>query len=105
MAILNSKVIWYWLKNKGKLQGKLLQIDREPLLKIPIYNAEKEKQKEIINLVDKIINFKKEIINISKNSDKYFELNNKIIEIEKQIDQNVYKIYGLTEEEINIAEN
>ncbi len=105
VGLLNSKLAFYWLINKGKRLGDLLQIDKGPLLKVPIYKAEKEQQKDIINLVDKIISFKTEVNNISKNSDKYFELNNKITEIEKQIDKEVYKLYGLNEEEKGIIEN
>ncbi len=36
-ALLNSKLIEYWLRHKGKMQGNNFQIDKEPLLNIPIY--------------------------------------------------------------------
>jgi hypothetical protein len=36
-TFLNSKVIAYWLKLEGKLQGNIYQIDKEPLMNIPIY--------------------------------------------------------------------
>ncbi len=38
-AILNSKLIAFWLKFKGKLQGNLYQVDKQPLLEIPIVNS------------------------------------------------------------------
>lgn len=34
-TILNSKLIAFWLKHKGKMQGNNYQIDKEPLLNIP----------------------------------------------------------------------
>ena len=39
-TFLNSKIVYYWLKNEGKMQGDNFQIDKEPLLKIPIYKPD-----------------------------------------------------------------
>ncbi|QFZ54502.1 hypothetical protein FEZ18_06685 [Oceanihabitans sp. IOP_32] len=39
-TFLNSKVIAYWLKLEGKLQGNIYQIDKEPLMNIPLYKPE-----------------------------------------------------------------
>ena len=38
-VILNSNMIKFWLKYKGKMQGDLYQIDKEPILNIPIKNS------------------------------------------------------------------
>ncbi|MFT4245967.1 MAG: Eco57I restriction-modification methylase domain-containing protein [Micrococcaceae bacterium] len=35
-VILNSKVVAFWLRYKGKMQGDMYQVDKAPLLKIPI---------------------------------------------------------------------
>lgn len=35
-GFLNSSVVAFWLRHRGKLQGKLFQIDKEPLLGIPL---------------------------------------------------------------------
>jgi len=59
-AILNSNIIYFWLKHKGKLLGDLLQIDKAPLLNIPIPQATPEQQAEIVELVDQIMELKKE---------------------------------------------
>ncbi|MGN0068014.1 MAG: hypothetical protein ACI38V_10560 [Bacteroides sp.] len=37
-GILNSKLIAFWLNHKGKMQGEIYQIDKEPLTKIPLPN-------------------------------------------------------------------
>lgn len=60
-AILNSKLIAFWLKHKGKMQGNNYQIDKEPLLNIPIVTINSKNQKiadEFINLVDEILKAK-----------------------------------------------
>jgi len=38
VGLLNSKLIAFWLKHKGKMQGNNYQVDKEPLLAIPILN-------------------------------------------------------------------
>lgn len=35
-ALLNSKVVHYWLRRRGKLQGAQLQVDAGPLMGIPL---------------------------------------------------------------------
>lgn len=39
-ALLNSKLIAFWLRNKGKMQGFQYQIDKEPILDIPIFKID-----------------------------------------------------------------
>lgn len=95
-AILNSKLIAFWLKHKGKMQGNNYQIDKEPLLNIPIVTINSKNQKiadELINLVDEILKAKEQ----DKNANTQ--------ELENKINSLVYKLYNLTEEEIKIIEN
>ncbi|EAL2320518.1 class I SAM-dependent DNA methyltransferase [Campylobacter coli] len=95
-AILNSKLIAFWLKHKGKMQGNNYQIDKEPLLNIPIVTINSKNQKiadELINLVDEILKAKEQ----DKNANTQ--------ELENKINSIVYKLYNLTEEEIKIIEN
>ncbi|EPM2976179.1 DUF7149 domain-containing protein [Campylobacter jejuni] len=94
-AILNSKLIAFWLKHKGKMQGNNYQIDKEPLLNIPIVTINSKNQKiadELINLVDEILKAKEQ----DKNANTQ--------ELENKINSIVYKLYNLTEEEIKIIE-
>ncbi len=95
-AILNSKLIAFWLKHKGKMQGNNYQIDKEPLLNIPIVTINSKNQKiadELINLVDEILKVKEQ----DKNANTQ--------ELENKINSLVYKLYNLTEDEIKIIEN
>lgn len=102
-GILNSKVVYFWLKNKGKIQGNNLQIDKEPLINIPIKIPEKnsELEKSILNKVDEIINLVKRM-NMSNNSDSIKKITKERIEREKEnLDKLIYRLYGLNESQIS----
>lgn len=49
-SILNSKVSSFWLKNKGKMQGDNFQVDKDPVLSIPIHLCKKTLT-TLVNLV------------------------------------------------------
>ncbi|MDD5689161.1 MAG: Eco57I restriction-modification methylase domain-containing protein [Caldisericia bacterium] len=98
-ALLNSKLIAFWLKYKGKMQGDNYQIDKEPLLALPLKIIPTPKQQPFIALVDKILAITKDEDYLD-NSDKQ----SRVKEYERQIDLLVYELYGLTEEEIKIIE-
>ncbi|WP_144665758.1 type IIG restriction enzyme/methyltransferase [Campylobacter jejuni] len=95
-GLLNSKLVAFWLKHKGKMQGNNYQIDKEPLLNIPIADTNSKNQKiadELVNSVDEILKAKEQ----DKNANTQ--------ELENKINSLVYKLYNLTEEEIKIIEN
>jgi adenine-specific DNA-methyltransferase len=91
-GLLNSTLIEFWLKHKGKMQGNNFQIDKGPLLELPLIEANTEVQNEISRLVAEIISLKHQ----SPAAD--------TTALENQIDQLVYELYGLTEEEVGIVE-
>ena len=74
------------------MQGENYQVDKEPLMNIPLPIVNDAEQKPIANVVEKIINLKKE--NPSADTSR----------LESEIDHLVYHLYGLTEEEIRIVE-
>lgn len=90
--LLNSKLYYFWLYNKWKRKWETLELTAKPLSEIPIKEISLEEQQTFINLVDKIIEIKKD--NLESNTS----------DLEKQIDQLVYKLYWLTDEEIQIVE-
>ena len=53
-GLLNSNLVKFWLLYEGKMQGNNFQVDKEPLLKIPIANTNKDIQDLISILVDYI---------------------------------------------------
>jgi len=100
-GILNSKLVEFWLKHKGKKLGNLLQVDKGPLLQIPIYSsANSTERKSLIKLVEEITAFQKNLNLVSENSNKWHEITKEIEKKDKQIDQLVYTLYVLTKAEI-----
>ena len=94
LAILNSKLAsFYHFNNAPKaIKGSFPKILIEDLKLFPLPHVTKEQEKTIVDLVDRIIQEKK----ASK------EANTLIIE--EEIDSLVYKIYGLTTEEITLID-
>ncbi|MFK8273912.1 TaqI-like C-terminal specificity domain-containing protein [Capnocytophaga canimorsus] len=77
-AFLNSNIIKFWLLFKGKMQGQNYQIDKVPLLNIPICISE----------------FESEII----------EMFNDIENNTHKVNKLLYKTYGFTTEEVDLLE-
>ncbi|GAA6790503.1 class I SAM-dependent DNA methyltransferase [Helicobacter pylori] len=95
VGLLNSLLIRFWLKHRGKVQGNNYQIDKEPLMNIPLIKITKSNKPtadKIIVLVDKIL----------KSKEKDPKANTQ--RLEKEIDALVYQLYNLTDEEIKTIE-
>ncbi len=91
-GVLNSKPITFWLRNKGKMQGDNYQVDKEPLLGIPLPLVNTSQQQTIISLVNQILEAKCSNPTADTSA------------LEHEIDQQVYALYNLTPEEIAIIE-
>ncbi|MDA3871827.1 MAG: Eco57I restriction-modification methylase domain-containing protein, partial [Candidatus Marinimicrobia bacterium] len=119
-GFLNSNLIAFWLKYKGKMQGNNYQIDKNPLLTLPIIKPINETQDKISELVEQIIEQKQKQIDYSKlldkvkaenNFDREIQLEkeledmlNTIVSAENQINEFVYNLYELSDNEIGIIE-
>ena len=94
LGLLNSKLMSYFYAQKyfaSHMQGGAFGFDTLSVGNLPIPKITKENQhlvNEIINLVDKILDFKK--------ADK------DITELESKIDDLVYQLYSLNKDEISI---
>ncbi|GAA7311119.1 class I SAM-dependent DNA methyltransferase [Helicobacter pylori] len=96
VGLLNSLLIRFWLKHRGKVQGNNYQIDKESLMNIPLIKITKSNKPtadKIIALVDKILQAKAKDPKANTQ------------ELEKEIDTLVYQLYNLTDEKIKIIEN
>lgn len=91
-GLLNSKLIEFWLKNKGKMQGANYQLDKEPLQQIPIAVPLNDVQEIVAKLVDDILMQKKNNPQADTKS------------LEREIDFLVYKLYGLSYDEVLIVD-
>jgi adenine-specific DNA-methyltransferase len=94
LAILNSKVLWFYLQNTGYvLRGGYFTFKTNYLEQFPLPKPPKSFIKEKMEqLVTQILNSKKA------------ELTADTSGLEGEIDKLVYELYGLTEEEIKIVE-
>ena len=102
-GLLNSRLIYFWLYYNGKKQGEQLQIDRDPLIEIPIiWTSDKNIINGIISLVDIMLSLNKKL-QTAQNNEKD-QLQRQIDQTDKEIDELVYKLYGITEEEKKIIE-
>ena len=92
LGLLNSKLYYVWLYYKGKRKGETLELYQKPLSEIPIKKATVDIQNSIVEIIDIIIDLKK------------IDANHDISKLESKIDDIVYSIYGLTDEEIQYVE-
>ncbi len=93
LALLNSKLYYLWLYNKGKRKGENLELYQKPLSEIPIKKATLEEQSNIVKIVDQILAKKMENPKCDTSS------------LENEIDKLVYNLYSLSQEEILIVED
>ena len=59
VGVLNSKLVAFWLKHRGKMQGTNYQIDKQPLLAIPLISPASEQKASVETLVNQILSAKR----------------------------------------------
>ena len=92
LALLNSKLYFVWLYFKGKRKGEMLELYQKPLSEIPVKVISSAEQKPFIALVDRIL--------AAKARDAAADVSG----WEREIDQLVSALYGLTTAEIKLVE-
>lgn len=100
-ALINSKLLNFYYRNKYNV----LSVAKNAFFSLPIAKISDENKSLIVKFVDSIISLNKQLKNVSKNSEKWNEIKKEIEKTDKEIDQKVYELYGLTEEEIRVVEN
>lgn len=101
VAILNSKLInWYYRQIASGLGDKGIRHFTQFMKEMPII----EKSDSLENLAQRMLDFHKELQATSVNTDKYNSLKREIEKLDSEIDDSIYKLYGLTSEEIKIIE-
>ena len=89
-GLLNSKLVKYWLKYKGKMQGMNYQVDKEPLQGIPLVIPSKDRQDTVAKLVDFIISLHK---NPNRKINEYVDNSYVQTVLEDIIDSLVFEMY------------
>ena len=116
LGILNSKLIFNYFKHIAAVlgdpdKGGRLRWFRQDVMKLPIKKiyannpSEKSIHDEIINFVSEILVLNKDMaIAEHELDDNRFSLQQRIAMVDREIDQRVYALYGLTEKEIKLVE-
>ena len=108
MGLLNSKLVNFYFR---KMLSYDLNVYPESIEQLPIKNInfddakEKKIYKDIVDSVNKILKLNAEQNQNKDNlNDNYYEVETEIEKTNTKIDNLVYELYGLTEEEIKIIE-
>src|SRR5260221_3108697 len=103
LGIINSQLMsWYYSLNFSNRSKLTVNISKTFLEKLPI--KKNTKQEEINLLVNNALLLNEEIKSCEKNSEKWNSIKEEIEKTDRKIDEDVYKLYGLTPEEIKIVE-
>ena len=107
LAVLNSKITTFWFANTfDKFQRKTFpQFKVKELATFPIPNASPAEQEKIAKKAQTMLDLNKELQATSANTDKHNSLKLEIEKLDREIDEAIYKLYGLTAEEVKIIES
>ncbi len=81
LALLNSRLYYYWFCKKGKKKGNMIEFVKEPIAAVPVKFVSDDIQMMVCNKIDILLleGYSKEVV--------------------KELDDIIYKIYGITEAE------
>jgi len=100
LALLNSKLMQFYFGFIGIMTaGGAYTLKHETIREFPIKDVPQSQQESVIDLVDGILRITGQN-NYSENQSAQAAIK----EYEKRIDEQVYKLYGLTSEEIDVVE-
>jgi type I restriction-modification system DNA methylase subunit len=114
LGVLNSKTIWLFMKNLcsvlgdvnrgGRLMQQKVYIEQLPIRTINFDDPQdKSRHDVIVKLVEQML-LAKEKLSIAKTEAETNRFEHLCQTLDRQIDEAVYELYGLTEEEIKIVE-
>ncbi len=110
LGLLNSKLLnWYYIARYTNRSTLTVNVSKTFLKELPIPRivfsnpTDKARHDRMVELVETMLKLHKDRQAAKTNHEKSF-IKRQIDETDKQIDQLVYKLYGLTDEEIRIVE-
>jgi len=111
LGLINSKLLnWYYQSILNPEKGEALaQVKRGHLVQLPlpsirpIKSKDKAQHEKMVSLVDQMLLLTKRLPEVKTDHERT-SLQRQIDATDRQIDQLVYELYGLTEEEIRIVE-
>jgi len=101
LSLLNSKLAFFYIKEKypASSYNQGTTFTKDMLAELPVPDLSLQEKRGVVLLVEKIL-----AITASETFSESTQEMEAIQHIQKQIDQMVYKLYGLTPEEIKIVE-
>lgn len=105
LGLLNSKLFNFYIRLTGKKKGKSIEYFADYLKNLPIKILSEQEQQPLVKLVNRIL-YQKNFLNKidDKNTNQRVKIEEDIQKIDTQIDELVYKIYEITEDEKKIIE-
>ena len=105
LGIVNSRLLnWFYRTANPEVGEALAEVKRTHVAGLPIrLPGVSDKADRIVQLVDQMLEAKKQLASARTERDKTF-YENKCATLDRQIDQLVYELYDLTPEEIAIVE-
>ncbi len=114
LGVLNSQLFWFAISNisipfgirAGQYRYRLIYqyMEKVPIRVLnPSDSADKTRHDKMVALVERMLDLHKKLAAVKNPNDKT-NLQREIEATDRQIDQLVYELYGLTEEEIEIVE-
>jgi type I restriction-modification system DNA methylase subunit/REP element-mobilizing transposase RayT len=105
LGIINSKLLnWFYQTINPEKGEALAEVKKSNVAQLPIKIADAILQTELVKLVDQLLKLNEEKSQ-TKLQTQISQIENKIDYCENRINEIVYHLYGLTEEEITIVEN
>lgn len=106
LCLLNSKLMTYYFRTLNPEKGEALaEVKAEYVKQLPVKRVSKENQQPFINLVDKMLSLNEKLQEIGDKSTMEKEkIQKEIQKTDNEIDELVYQLYGITEEEKKIIE-
>ncbi len=103
--LLNSKLMsWYAYRFIFGKAIRTMQFDNPTTARLPIPTNIKDNQNALSKPIKELLNLGQELQKTSPNTDKHNSLKRDIEKLDREIDEAIYKLYGLTVEEIKIIE-
>jgi adenine-specific DNA-methyltransferase len=102
-ALLNSKLMRFWLRHQGKMQGRQFQVDKEPLLAMPLCTTDAAREAKIVRLVEHILLTTPQLASAPTDAQAE-QIQRSLDNADQAIQAHIYAIYGLDEAEIERVE-
>ena len=108
VGLLNSKLMdFYYKVNFGTthIGGGYLDLRGTQIQQLPIKNVSESQQRGVIQMVDKMLDYNKELIKLGdKTTSETKDLNDKINSLDEEINEKIYELYGITKAEQGVIE-